>query len=521
MPNYKEIIRMKSLGMSERAISRTVGSSRNTVKIVCAAYLNSGLSTDNFIDKSDSQILELLKLGIREKSSNDPMYVMPDFEKLGKELKKPGVTMKLLWEEYCYDCRKSNQIPYKLTQFKHHFRKHIQTSEFTDIIQHRPGDAIEVDWAGKQPYWSDPYSGEVIKGYLFVGVLSYSGYGYAEVCADMKEKSWINAHCHMFEYFGGTTRFIIPDNLKTGITRHGDDDIVINRYYQEMAQHYNIGIIPARVRRPKDKPLAENLVNKLTTEITGRLRNYTFFSIDEYNEKLKEILKQFNERPFQKKKGSRSQMFFDDEAEYLSPLPVYPYEFAQWKKAKVQSNSHISFGKKYYSVPHEYIGCEVDLRITESRIVVFYNHIQLCSHAIMKGHDGMYSTVSEHMPKGSNAEQPWNKERFIKWANRIGPFTVQVITNLFAQYSYQQQGYNGAKSILLLADKYTEERLEKACEIALNHISHPKYKNIKAILENNQDKYSENHVSRRSVIQLDKSPYLRGASYYEGGNEDD
>lgn len=518
MPNYRKIIVLHEQGVSQRQIAKLTHSSRDVIRRIIKSAENTGMTAQMINDLTDAEIAKFLGLSFSEKGSPDPLYEMPDYDYYSKELKKPGVTITLLWEEYVSQCKRSGKLPYQKTQFGKYFRDHIRESEFTDIIRHKPGESIEVDWAGTRPYWFDPDTGEKIEGYLFVGVLSYSGYGYAEVTADMKEESWINAHIHMFDYFNGITRFLIPDNLKTGVTKHPkDEEAVLNQRYQEMADHYGIAVIPARVRHPKDKPMAESLVGKYTTQIIARLRNNKFFSAEEYNKACREEVKRVNNKPFQKKPGSRSERFLQEEKEYLRPLPVYPYEYAVWKKAKVQANSHISYDKRFYSVPYEYIGHEVDLRITRSALAVYYKDKKICTHPVLKARDGAYSTNPEHMPKGSNAREPWNKDRFIKRANRIGIDTTTVITELFTQYSHEQQAYNGAKSILLLADSYSPQRLEKACSIALKHLSRVRFRDIKGILKNNHDLEDED-LQQTPDHQTGEvpSPYLRGPGYYGG-----
>ncbi len=518
MPNYIKIITLYEQGISQRQISQLTHTSRDVIRLITKSAQQHQIKSDQLLNLTDAEIEKMLDVHFGGQSQPNQMYEMPDYDYYSRELKKPGVTMMLLWEEYVQQCKRNGKVPYQKTQFKKYFHDYIQQNEFTDIIRHKPGESIEVDWAGTRPYWTDPDTGEIIEGYLFVGVLSYSGYGYAEVTADMKSEAWINCHIHMFEYFDGITRFLIPDNLKTGVIKHPkDEEVELNKRYQEMGDYYGIAILPGRVRKPKDKPLAENLVGKYTTEIIARLRNNKYFSMEEYNKACLKEVKRVNEKPFQKKPGSRSEKFFQEEKEHLKPLPLYPYEYAIWKKAKVQNNSHISYGKKFYSVPYEYLGQEVDLRITGRTITIYHQGTKLCVHNIIMTYDGAYSTIPEHMPKGSNAREPWNKERFIKWANKIGMNTTTVITNLFTQYSYEQQAYNGAKSILLLADTYTPERLERACNIALNNLSRVRFRDIKGILKNNHDlEYQDNNPIVRIPDNSTPSPYLRGSRYYGG-----
>ena len=513
MPNYKEITRLYLMGISRNEISRRVKSSKNTVSRVIKALNEHGYKSGCDFSVSEDELNRMFEMPAAVQSVPDVMYAMPDYSSLVNELKKPGVTMKLLWDEYCYDCRKTDQIPYRLTQFKHYFHENLLKTGFTDIIHHKPGEETEVDWAGSQPTWYDPDTGEMIEGYLFIGVLAFSGYTYAEACPDMKQESWINCHIHMFDYFQGITKILVPDNLKTGVIKHlKNEEPILNQSYQDMAEYYNIIILPARVRHPKEKPLAENTVNQCTKYIIAKLRNNKFFSIEEYNKQVMIELDGFNHKQYQKKPGSRADTYESIEKDQLLPLPQFPYEFAIWKKAKVAANSHISYEKKYYSVPFQYIGSEVDLKVTGKHISIYLNRILLCTHQHLQGYDGVYETFPEHMPPSSNAAAEWNEDRFIKWANDIGANTVQVITNLFAQYKYEQQGYNGAKSILMLSRKYSNERLENACCLALAHISSPRYKNIKAILENKQDELEQS--SSKSTAR-DEHTFLRGSAYYK------
>ena len=287
MPNYKEITRLYLMGISRNEISRRVKSSKNTVSRVIKALNEHGYKSGCDFSVSEDELNRMFEMPAAVQSVPDVMYAMPDYSSLVNELKKPGVTMKLLWDEYCYDCRKTDQIPYRLTQFKHYFHENLLKTGFTDIIHHKPGEETEVDWAGSQPTWYDPDTGEMIEGYLFIGVLAFSGYTYAEACPDMKQESWINCHIHMFDYFQGITKILVPDNLKTGVIKHlKNEEPILNQSYQDMAEYYNIIILPARVRHPKDKPLAENTVNQCTKYIIAKLRNNKFFSIEEYNKQV-------------------------------------------------------------------------------------------------------------------------------------------------------------------------------------------------------------------------------------------
>ena len=245
----------------------------------------------------------------------------------------------------------------------------------------------------------------------------------------MKQKSWITAHVHMYEFFGGAARILVPDNCKTAVVHNGGwKDQQINETYQELAEHYGTAIIPARVRSPKDKPNAEGTVGNISTWITAALRDEQFFSLAELNRAIREKLELFNQRLFQKKEGSRLSLFLEDEKPLLVPLPAARFELSDWKTATVQFNYHISVDGMLYSVPYEYIKKKVDVKVTDTTIEIFYNHNRIASHRRLKGRPGKYSTVTEHMPEDHQKYLEWNGDRFRKWAEQIGINTYTVCT---------------------------------------------------------------------------------------------
>lgn len=504
--HYREIARLKRREVSNRKIAEILNTSRNTVNRVVQIMVEKGLGWAEIEGISD---LELVAMFESARPGNQPHYVLPDYAKLSKELVRPGVTMQLLWEEYQDQCRLSKSMGYQATQFKKYFNEYLIQNQFTEVIRHKAGERIEVDWAGTRVRWIDPANGEVQLGYLFVGVLSFSGYAYAQACPDMTQASWIDAHNRMFQYFGGVAQLLIPDNLKTGVISHGKEAVVLNQTYSELAEHYGSIVLPARVRKPKDKPQVENAVGKLTTHIIARMRDYQFFSIDEYNEQLRIELDRFNHKPFQKKEGSRSHVFEIYEKPLLKPLPTYPFEVASWRKAKVQSNSHISVQKCYYSVPYGMIGKEVNVKIGSEFLDVYDEKTHLCTHRLFKERIGAYATDITHLPEQSAQYGEWNSTRYLQWAKKKGPSTEQVIQCLFNGALFEQKVYRTVHSILKLADLYSDQRLEAACQLALENISNPSYKHLKAILLNNQDQ-----TQKRTTQSVSKGAFVRGGDYY-------
>ena len=259
------------------------------------------------------------------------------------------------------ECNTNGEIPFGYTQFSHHYRQYVQTTKATMHIKHKPGEQMEIDWAGQTATVIDRKTGEIIPAYVFVAVLTCSGYAYVRAYLSQDQESWIDAHINAFSFFGGVTRIIVPDNLKTGVQKSDCYSPVINKSYHEMAEHYGCAIIPARIRHPKDKASVEGTVGVISTWIIAALRNGTYFSLHDLNEAISEKLNAFNEKEFQKKPGSQYIAFIDDESEYLMPLPVNQYELAVWKKLIPGFNYHVSVDKNFYSVPYEYIKHEMDI----------------------------------------------------------------------------------------------------------------------------------------------------------------
>ena len=511
MPNYVEMLRLHEAGFSLRQIAKLVSSGRNTVTRTIKIAKEKELSYEEVAQWPVEELEKMFKPEKDKKDQPVSYYVMPDYKQLSKELAKPGVTMQLLWEEYAQECRMNNKIYYKLTQFKKYFNDYLYKNSFSHVLHHKAGEQVQVDWTGKRPQWIDPMTGEIIKGDLFVGTLPFSGYTYARACIDQKMPRWIEAHIKMFEYFQGVPTLLTPDNLRTGVTKNTKTQLLLNPTYEDMANHYQTIIVPTRVARPKDKAAVENHVKHLTTHIIGRMRNFQCFSIDEYNQYLLNILNEFNAKPFQKKDGSRLQMFQEFEQEVLKELPSYPYEACEFKEAKVYTNSHVTLNKHYYSVPFQYIGEKVTLKIYSTSVKIYHNQQFLYEHTTVGTRPGAYSTNEAHLPEESKDFGKWNSTRYLKWARRIGPNVHIVISRMFAQ-GPEQQYYRRVHAILKMADTYSDQRLDKACHYALERSTHPNFKLIKQLIE------SPITQSDFNTSNQDEQSYLRGADYYDQFN---
>jgi len=510
MIKYREILRLHSLGINQTGISESLGCARKTVRKVIRRAMELNIKWPLPEEQTD---FDLQKIFVPDSQNVHSDRKAPDTEYIHKELMRKGVTLKLLWNEYMEECRQSGELPLMYSHFCQHYQDYAQKKRASMHIPRKPGRQIEVDWAGGTAKLIDRDTGEIDEAQIFVGVLSYSQYAYVEAFPNQKQVSWINAHINMFNYFGGVSQIIVPDNLKTGVIKANWHDPVINKIYQEMATHYNTAIIPARVRKPKDKPIAEGTVGIISTWIVAALRNEKFFTLSELNKSIREKLDAFNKRPFQKKEGNRHSIFLGEEKPFLAPLPATSYELAEWKIATVQFNYHISVDKMHYSVPYEYIRHKVDVRITNNVIEVFYHENRICSHKRLKGRSGQYSTNEAHMPENHKNYVKWDAAHFIEWAEKIGPDVTIVIKSILDSYKVEQQGFKSCMGVIKLADKYSVIRLEKACKKALTYTPRPSYKIIKNILSTGQDKIKEpdeNHSSKNKS----EHGFTRGADYY-------
>jgi len=335
-------------------------------------------------------------------------------------------------------------------------------------------------------------------------------------------ESWITAHIHAFQYFGGVTRILVIDNLKTGVDRVLWSAPTINRTYNEMAEHYGTAVIPTRVKHPKDKSNVEGTVGIITTWIIASLRNQQFFSLRELNNAILIKLEEFNQKPFQKKPGSRQRAFLEEEKALLLPLPASAYELATWQKATVQYDYLIHVDKNKYSVPYEYIKHEVDIRVTSKIIEVFYHNHRIASHVRMYGEGNDPAILPEHMPDNHKQYLAWNGERLMDWARTIGPNTEAVIQAILASHKVEQQGYRSCMSLMKLVDKYSVNRVESACEKALSYTPCPNLKSIQTILRTGQDKLTKgtNRTSTLKENTSEKFGFTRGADYFGGKKHD-
>ena len=513
MLDYRNILRVASdPHKSMRTMEQELHSSHHTIRKVLEAAGKAGINWPLSEECTNEMLMELL---FPEEYQKTVLYKIPDFSYIHAELAKPGTNLTILWEEYCARCNAEGSVPYMYSYFCEKYNRWARVTKATMRIQHKPGDTMEVDWAGATLDIHDPVTGEVSKAYLFVAVLPCSCFTYAEACGDMKLENWISCHVHAYNYFGGVTRLLVPDNLKTGITKNTRYETVLNRTYQEMAEHYNTAIVPTRVRHPQDKSHAEGGVKFASTWILAALRDRKFFSIDETKAAVAEKLEELNDRSFKKRPGSRREAYLEEEKEFMRPLPSEPYEPAIWSPdLKVGNDYLVSDGINKYSVPYDLIGEKVNLRLTPNTVEVFFQGSRVAVHVRSKVFRRDPVVKPEHMPMEHRMYLSYNEKEFTDWANTVGPNTVSVVKYFLTSGKEPEQGYKYCASLTKLSDRYGPVRLENACQRLLSFSSTPSIRTLSIILKNGQDWVQPPVEPRKEPVQ---HGITRGTDYFRRG----
>lgn len=512
MVNYREILRMSADPLySQRQIENSLHCSHHTINDVLEAAKRIGIQWPLDEAVTNEELKEIL---FPDKFRPVGVYVEPDYAYMHKELAKPGVKLVLLHNEYRERCVMNGQTPYMYTQFCEKYRRWARITKATMRIQHKPGDAMQVDWAGNTLDICDSVTGELSKAYLFVAVLPCSCYTYAELCNDMKQENWLLCHVHAYNYFGGVTRLLIPDNLKTGVTSNTRYETVLNRSYQELAEHYDTAIVPARVEHPKDKSLAEGSVKNASTWILAALRDRRFFSIEEARQAAFEKLEELNNRAFKKREGCRHSAYIAEEREFMKPLPTTPYEPATWSPERLVGADYlISDGTNKYSVPFDLIGEKVAIRATRNTVEVFYRGDRVAIHARKPIAQRDPIVRPEHMTPEHRRYLNYNADDFTVWGNSVGPKTAAIVQYFLTNGKEAEQGFKACASLTKLEERYGAMRLERACGRLLEYSPNPTIRTLSSMLKNGQDKLTA-PVQQESTGKTESHGITRGADYY-------
>jgi transposase len=506
MRRLREILRLKfEAGLSQKAIAVSANVAQSTVSDYVGRARRAGLAWPLAAEVDDDAAVERL-LFPRAPVVGLPGRPAPDWAMVHRELRRKHVTRMLLWEEY----RAGAPDGLAYSQFCNRYQSWATTLPVTMRQEHRAGERLFVDFSGDGLEIVDADTGTTLVAKLFVAVLGASSYTYVEPVVHEDLPTWIGCHVRAFAYFGGVTEIVVPDNLRSGVTRPDYYDPEINRTYADLAEHYGVAVIPARVRRPRDKAKVETGVLVASRWILAALRHHRFGSLCELKTAIAPLLARLNTRPMRQLQRSRRELFDALDRPALKPLPSAPYAFAVWATPKANIDYHVEFDHHYYSVPYGLARQRLDLRATEDTIEIFRGGRRVASHRrSYVPHKA--TTVAEHMPSSHRAHAEWTPSRIIAWAETIGPQTAALVTAIMERRPHPEQGFRAALGVIRLAKRYPHDRVERACARALTYHA-LSYRSVEAILKNNLDRLDEGTPAARRP--LPRHANIRGSGYY-------
>ena len=438
--------------------------------------------------------------------SADVVRFEPDWAWVHREMRRKSVTLDLLWQEY----KAEHPDGYRYSWFCERYRQWSGKLSVSMRQTHTPGEKLFVDYVGQTLPIIDGATGEIRQAQLFVAVLGASNYTYAEATWTQKLPDWIGSHVRTFEFLGGVTEIIVPDNLKSGVKHASYYDPEINPTYLDLARHYGVAVLPARPYKPKDKAKVEGGVLIVERWILARLRNQRFFSLAEANRAIAELLASLNQRPFKKLPGCRHSAFLEMDRPVLKPLPQSRYEYAEWKTARVGIDYHIEVAGHYYSVPYRHARQPVEVRITATTVEAFHRGQRIAAH-VLSPIKGRHTTLDAHMPPQHQAIAGWNDQRLLDWAQGIGSSTEAAVQVMLGSRKHPQQSYRACLGVLRLAKGFGNDRLNAACARALK-LNAAGYRSIHSILKNSLDK-QQPAIATQASLPLDHAN-VRGPDYY-------
>lgn len=505
MRKISEIFRQRfELKRSYRDIARSLNISISTVADYLARARVASLAWPLPEGITEEKLYEQLFLPA---NTTKRERVQPDWEQIHRELRKKGVTLRLLWREY----RDQHTEGLGYSQFCNYYQRYTKTMSTVMRQVHKAGEKTFVDYAGMKMSWIEPTTGEIHEAEIFVGCLGASQFIFTEATATQRLPDWIQSHIHMFEYFGGVSEIIVPDNLKSGVTSSHLYDPDINANYQHLCEHYGIAIVPARAAAPKDKAKVESAVSIVERQILAPLRHMTFTSIGEINKAIASRLTILNSQSFQKMKTSRRELFESIDKPALNPLPPSRYHYAEWKKAKIHVDYHFVFDNHFYSVPYQHARHVVEIRATAKTVECFHQGQRIAAHHRSYKRYG-FTTLAQHMPKAHQEQAKCSLSYIESWAKKIGQHTIEFVNHMIASRAFPQQAYRACYGLLRLSNRYGEIRLEKACAKALL-IHATRYQQVELILKNQLEEVPIH--SSTTMPPLPTHHNIRGADYYQ------
>jgi transposase len=461
MRKLKEILRLKyGCLLSHNQIAKSLSISSGTVSNYAKRAAQFGLSTWPIPDKWDDATLSqaFFEAKIQRQQQN-----IPDWSVVYVELKHKTMTLQLLWDEYV---ERHPKCYYSYNHYCRLYKRWLKCQKPSMRQNHKAGEKLFVDYCGPTMNIVDPNSGECHTAQIFVAVMGASNYTYAEATWSQKLENWVMSHARCFEFMGGVPELIIPDNLKSGVTKACRYEPDLNPTYQQLASHYNTVIVPARPYKPKDKAKAEVAVQIVERWIMAKLRHENFFSLRQLNRRIQELLLDLNQRPMKKQPGSRLSQFEELDKPALKPLPEIAYIYTQVKPVKVHIDYHVEVEKHYYSVPHSLIKKKLEAHTT-GELVTLYHRGNIVAVHPRSHRTGGHTTLDEHMPIAHQKHQQWSPQRFESWARDIGISTETMVSQFLQSRKHPEQSYRICLGLLSLAKKYSPERLEAACLRAL------------------------------------------------------
>lgn len=517
MRKIKEILRLKfDCELSNRGIGRSCSISHSSVGDYLCRFEQAGLSWP-LPPEMDEESLErkLFLLDSLVRVSGNVTRKEPDWKWVHEELKKKGVTLLLLWKEYLAD----NPKGYKYSQFCHLYKKWKKKLQVSMRQTHRAGEKMFVDYCGNTVEIKNRSRETVSEAQIFVCVLGASNYVFAEAHIKQDIVHWLGGHTRGFEFFGGVPEVVIPDNLKAGVKSPCRYEPSLNPSYYDMAKHYQVAVIPARVRKPKDKAKVEVGVQVVQRWILAVLRKRTFFSLHELNQAIKELLEDLNNREMKHLGKSRRELFESLEKAMLKPLPQHPYNFWEWRKVKVPPDYHVKFDSNYYSVPWRYVQETVDIRANQHLVEICIKDKVIAYHKRSYEKNFVLTQV-KHMPKKHRVIAEVNAQHLLNWSEKVGPETNSIISRMLSSEMHPEQTYRKCLGVLRLGGRYGEERLEAACKRAL-HFGVNTYKGIEAVLKSGCDKLAlplakdTDEADNEQLPKLLHHDNIRGSHYYQ------
>ena len=512
MRRIKELLRLKYAGaLSHEQIARALKLSKGVVSKYISRAVQAGIVWPDAATLDETELEQRLF----PRTANRLAIAAPDCAWIHQELKHKGVTLQLLWEEYT---QRHSERTYSYTQFCVTYRRWRDQLKRSMALghpvrqTHYAGEKVFVDYAGQtMPIHSDRTGQLTGRAQIFVAVLGASNYTYACATETQNHADWIAAHVRTFEFFGGVPTIVVPDQPRALITTPDRYEPEAHRSYEDMANHYGCVIIPARPRKPQDKAKVEVGVQIVERWILARLRHRRFYSLRELNDAIASLIVEINERPFKKLPGCRTSAFAGLDQGALKPLPATSYEYAQFKRARVNIDYHIEVAGHYYSVPHALARSEVDVRLTATTIEVLSKGKRVASH-IRSRYRGRHTTVAEHMPKSHRAHLEWTPGRLLNWAQAIGPATLILVRHQLESKPHPEMGYRACLGLMRLARQYNPTRLESACRRALA-LRAPTYRSVASILKAGLDQQPL-PTSIQTELHLPAHPNVRGSKYY-------